>query len=642
MVAPMFNIGGLSSGLDTNSIIDQLLQMERQPIVKMQSRQAKLRTVDSAWGQVNTKLSGLRTALEKLDRLGDFKNAWTATSSNTAVATASVTGTPTAGSVSFSVGTLASAKQLSSSTAYATTDTLVGDGTFTVDVGGTQTSIDTTGLTVADLVKQVDAVAGVRAQAVSNVDGFHLVLSAEKTGTANAFTVSALQDDGTTPLLAWNAEVAATDAQITLAGMTVTRPTNGVDDLVDGVTLDLRTTGDVTVTTSRDVDGVVSRVKSLVEAVNGALTTIKSLSSYNTESGAGGALNGNGTARGLTSALRSAVSDVVSGLTGSYSYAGSIGISLTRDGAVELDEAKLNEALADDFAAVTGLFARGGTPTDPDVSYIYSSDDTTAGSYGITVATAATVASRTGTAFAGNPPQYFLIKTDDGSTVTVHVDANVTTTSDLVARINAALEAADVSTLEAYDDGGAVAMRESRYGSGIQFTVVDAEEDPANPGTYIEDTTPDWDVSGLAGTWSGTDVVATVTSPDGTPVEITGSGQFVTVPSGQGEDLQIKVAGTATGDRGTLTVTEGLAGRLSRVLSRYEGSTGAVQGERDRVTSQIDLFDDRIEAHEIRVSLRETTLRRQFTAMESALATLQSQGNWMASQLGSLNAQTRQ
>lgn len=632
MSTPLFNIGGIASGIDTNSMLEQLLQLERQPIRKIQARQAQLQRADDAWGQVNTKLSGLRAAITDLDRLDDFTDAWTATSSSTAVAGARVTGTPSAGSMSFSVGRLATAKQQSSATAYATTDTLVGTGTVTVDVGGTQTTIDTTGLTVADLAARIEELAGIRAQTVSANDGYHLVLTSEQTGTANAFTVTSAAGGGGA-LIDWNPEVAAADAEITIAGMTLTRSTNTVDDLVDGVTLDLVGTGSTTVATARDVDGVAAKVSGLVDALNGVLKTVEDLSAYDPDSRTTQPLAGEAAARSLASSLRSAVSDIVSGITGDHTYAGSIGISLTRHGAVELDETVLKDALAADFEGVTGLLARGGSASDVAVSYVYASDATVAGTYALDVTTAAATARITGDPWTTpDMDETFRLTADDGTTVDVTIAAG-TSLTDAVTQIAAELEAAGVTTVGVDGDTGALRFTEARYGSAYDITVEHLSSvgtGTSRPGLFGVATT------GTPVTASGADVAGTIGGE-----AAVGKGRHLTGSAGDPDGLQIRVGGTTTGARGTVTVTEGIVGRLSRVLSRFEGSDGVVELERDRIGSQLDLFDDRIEAHERRVSLREQTLRRQFTAMETALATLQSQGNWLSQQLSSLNAQNK-
>lgn len=81
---------------------------------------------------------------------------------------------------------------------------------------------------------------------------------------------------------------------------------------------------------------------------------------------------------------------------------------------------------------------------------------------------------------------------------------------------------------------------------------------------------------------------------------------------------------------------DGLTGAMDGVLSAAEGSGGAIASARQGIEGQIDLQQDRIDAIEHRLISRESTLRGQFTAMETALQQLQSQGDWLAGQLAGL------
>ena len=618
----MFSIGGIASGLDTENMVRQLIQLERMPVVKLQQQQASLRKVDDAWGDITKRLSSLRTAIDDLTKGSAFTDRWKTASSNEAVATASVTGTPNPGSTTFNVGQLATAQSTHSGTGLAGSDALVGAGDFTIKMAdGTTTTVaatDTT--TLAGLAMEIDGIAGVQASVVKRSDGDHrLVLTAEKTGTANAFEVTA----SPASLGAFN-PTAAQDAELTIGGLTVTRSSNTVTDLVEGVTLALTATGSTTVTTSQDVDSAVTSVKKLVDEVNSTLAKLKELTSYNAESRTAGPLQGDPTARRMVDQIRRGVMDVVGGLTGTNTTASSVGITMNRDGGFTLDEAKLATVLTQDPAAVDRLFSRSGSSALTGVAYSSSTSATAAGDYEVVVSQVAKVARLTGASYTApvTDPETFTITADDGTIVevTVGVGDNAAVAAE---KINAALAAADVSAISASvttlaDGTEALELSESRYGSAYEFTV------GAN-------------TLGLtAGTYAGHDVAGTI---DGQPAA--GSGRRLSLPTTStsgaaglvlnvGDDAPLNTAGM-------VTVSAGVAGRLDRILSNYEGTTGMVQSARDSLNGRIDLYQDRIDAFELRIASRETTIRRQFTAMETALHQLQSQGNWLAGQLGGLS-----
>ncbi len=634
MAQSMFNIGGIASGLDTESIISQLMSIERQPVTNLQNKQARLKAVDDAWGQINTKLSSLRDAIDGLDRANDFTNLWSTTSSNTSAVNASVSGTPSPGSVSFTVDKLASAQQMTSTTQFASADALVGGGsTFTVSTsGGTQlgsVALDAT-TTLTDLASQVDAMDGVRAQVVKAGTGdYRLVLSAESTGSDGAFTISSGNaafdvTDPSDPATDW-ITTPAVDAQVTMGGLAIKRSSNTITDLIDGVTLDLNaeSTTPVTVSTTRDVDGVVKKVKALVDAANGVIGKVADLTSYDADTKKAGTLNGDSTARQIARQLRDAITTQFSSLGSTYDYAGSVGIHLERDGTVSLDESALRDALDDDFDAVTDLFTRTGSSANANLSYVYATDTTVQGIYSVAVTKAADAARATSTGYtapaAGTTTDFTIVA--GGTNVNVSITDAETTAADAAAKIQGALDAQGVTTIQAgVDASGNLTLAETRYGSVYSFTVTDTSATPTND-------------FGLAGTYTGTDVEATIGGN-----AATGSGQYLTGTAGDTEGLQVKADATAGTFTADFDYSAGLGGTFSRLVSTMEGSTGSIQRQRDSAKSQIDGYQDQIDSYDVRLQQRELTLRKQFTAMETALQTLQSQGNWMAQQISGLSA----
>lgn len=616
----MFAIGGAMSGLDTTSMIRQLMDVERAPIYTFESRQAALRRQDDAWGGIVTKLSTLQSSVDKLKQPDALASKVAVSSSDESVATVTPATGAKPGSLTFSVAQLAAAHQTASSGTFASTSSLVGAGSYELTVDGQTTTITTDGsTTLADLAGRIDDLDGVTAQVVKVSDGVHqLIVASEETGLANAHSV-------TTDLSGLDAGTelrAAADAQITLgsgaSAITVSRSSNQVTDLLDGVTIGLKSAGgETTVTVAPDSDGVVESIKGLVDAVNGALREVKKHTAYDAASNRGGVLLGNSVTRSLSGDLRMAISDTVAGLTGDHTFASSVGISLTRTGEVELDETKLRDALAADPDAVANLFSRGGVASGSGYEYAASTTKTTPGTYEVNVSQIARVAAITGTTYAppALSPETFTITAPDGTTVsvTVAVGANA---AAAVSAINDAVAAANVTGLTASETsdglgGSAIRLETTAFGSSQSFTV------GANG------------VGLTAGTYTGQDVAGTVGGE-----AATGSGRILTASSGAPDGLAVRVTGAATGVLGDLTVTSGIADRLDRVLARYLDADGLISTARDSIETRIDDYDDQIEAYEERLEIRERALRRQFTAMETSMATLSAQGGWMAAQMG--------
>ncbi len=627
MTTPMFRISGLGSGLDTASMISQLMQVERQPIVRLENKQADLRAVDSAWSSIVTKLSGLRSAVQKLRQPSALSSQVTVESSSTAVA-AKVSGVADPGAITFSVERLATRHQIVAGSApFSSATAAVGQGSFVLRGAGGETLATITtdaATTLTQLAAQINGAQDqVSAQVVRTGDDAHrLVLTARSSGAAGRFSIDTdLADLAATPA----GTTEGVDAHLKVGSLDVYRSSNSISDLVPGVELTLRetTTGPVTLTVERDLEAMVKQISGYVEALNGALAALKGAS--RSDSNGRGVLAGDSLVRSITDGLRNAASGLISELGGPQS-ASAIGISVQRDGTFTLDEAKLRTALSEDLKGVADLFARSGRASDVDVGFVSASAKTQAGAHEIEVTAAARVAVATGAAWtppSGNPKTFSI--SSGGRTVQVTIDVGEGVAS-AVAKINAALRAAGLSSVIASDEGGALRLTGTQYGSAAGFDV-SGTDDPA-----------------LDGEHRGTDVVGTI---GGQPA--TGRGQVLTAESGPAEGLSVRV--TATQARvdgaggalalGALSLTHGIAARLEAVLDDAIGGGGSIARARDLTSTQIRRYDERIAEYEDRLLVRERALRAQFLAMETALAQMSSQSSWMASAFPTTNGASK-
>lgn len=613
-------IGGLSSGLDTAAMIEQLMQVERAPIQRLQQTRKSYQTKDEAWTSISTRLSGLRTAIDALASQSDLEGLLSAESSHPGRLSANVTGTADPQTIQLTVDQLATRHELISTGSFASPDSLVGAGTFTITVDGVDHDVVTDANTTLDgLASAINNLgAGVDASVIMiDESTAELRLVASETGAVSSFTASGDQPGlGTLSVVR-----SGQDAQVTMGSLTLTRSTNSVDDLIPGVTLDLLASGteEVTVTVGRDLDAAVNAVKEVVGQLNSAIDRIKELTVYNSESGAAGPLLGDATARRLLMDLQSAFSTVTTD-DPSYSHAAAVGIEIQRDGSITLDETKLRTALQDDFEAVSRLLSRSGSTTDTRLEYVRSTDATVNGTHAVEITQGAEFATVTGSAYAAPGTDITFQVTSGSTTADVTITAGATL-AEAIDAINASLSGAGISTITADEDAGAIRLSESRYGSSVGFEVTGS------------------DTLGLDGVYQGTDVQGTI---GGEPA--TGSGRLLTADGGDVDGLWVRVAATqdevtvAGGNLalGDIKVSGGLLGSLSSVVSTAEGSDGSISRARDHWAAQIEIVDDRIERFEDRLVQVEERLIRQFTAMEQALAQLQSQQSWMQSQLAGM------
>ncbi|MGY1683571.1 flagellar filament capping protein FliD [Geodermatophilus sp. SYSU D01176] len=356
------SVDGLVSGLDTTTLVSQLVAAEALPQTRLRTQLNATQAAANAYRAVNTKVDAVRTAAEALTAEG-LAAARTASSSATSV-TASATSTAVTGSrISFTVTSLASTASYLSSTTWdsATTDVRAprspepSPWPLTISrPDGTSTVIEPpAGATLAQTVAHINGLegAGVRATTVNTGNGYRLQLTSATSGAAGDVVVQAAAG---TPFTRTSF---ATDAVLDLGGVRISSSTNTFAELMTGVSVTVsEQNATAVVEVGEDPKTVAAKAKSLVDAVNSALGSIRTHS--NSETGSTAALKGDFELRTLTGQLLQAVSDAVGG-AGSP---GAIGIELTRDGTVTFDQTAFLAKLASDPDVVQRMLA--GAPGD--------------------------------------------------------------------------------------------------------------------------------------------------------------------------------------------------------------------------------------------------------------------------------------
>lgn len=346
------SIGGLASGLDTASLVSQLISAEALPQTRLKAQMSTAQKAADAYRAVNSKVDAVRTAAAALTADG-LAAPRTATSSAASV-TAAATSTAVPGSrLSFTVRSLASTASFVSGVTWQSTSTPVHTATdsdgSTVDQwpltisrpDGTKTVLTPpAGATLAQTVAYINGLedAGLRATALNTGSGYRLQLTSATSGEDGDFVVQPTAGSTFTQVSY------ATDAVLDLGGnVTIASSTNTFAEAMTGVSVTVtEKDAAAVIDIGEDPKSVAAKVKTLVDAVNSALGAIRTHS--NSEPGSTAALKGDFELRTLTTRLLQTMSDAVSG-AGSP---GAVGIELTRDGTVTFDEkaflAKLSAA----------------------------------------------------------------------------------------------------------------------------------------------------------------------------------------------------------------------------------------------------------------------------------------------------------
>jgi len=346
---------GLATGLDTATLVSQLVELRRTPIYRLESQRKSYENQIAALGTLKSKLEALQAAAQKLDTANEFASL-TATSSDETVLTVAAGSTAAPGTYDITVNALALA-QKSRSQGFDNTLVAVGEGTLTFTVGGEAQSLELSGYTsLEDLAARINSeISGVSATIVydgSPTGGYYLTLTGEA-GTAGAFTVdSSGLSGGTAPTFT---EVqAAADASLTIDGLAVTATSNHLEGVISGLTLDLQAVSavgtSVRVAVATDAAGVQEQVQGFIDAYNDLFSFLE------TETKTGGKLEGNATARTVGQRMENVMSASLS-TGGAYTILAQIGIERQQGTrTLKFDESKFETALADNYAAVRDLF----------------------------------------------------------------------------------------------------------------------------------------------------------------------------------------------------------------------------------------------------------------------------------------------
>ena len=387
-------IDGLVSGLDTTSLINQLMQVEAAPQTLLKSKQSSAKSFVSALQALNTKVASLAENAAKVAKPASW-NAFAATSSATSV-TAKAGETAQAGSVSFTVDAVAKA-QVSVSRETLDNSSLVAGIPPAVTVrggDGTLVTVQPTSGSLQDIARAINnaADAGIKATVVRVSGGenptYRLQFTGTSTGAEGSFEVYAgtkeaveaavLADDAepreTGPAL--NAlridatpVTTATDAQITLwkgtaAQQVYTQSSNTFSGLLTGVDVTVTkvtAAGEdpATVTVAQDTEALKKLASGLVGALGVVLSEVASRTAVTTTTESdgttkvsGGLFTGDSAVRAIQQQLVEAASYPVDDVSPS-----TVGFTLGKDGTFTFDEATFTAALADDPAKVQAVIS---------------------------------------------------------------------------------------------------------------------------------------------------------------------------------------------------------------------------------------------------------------------------------------------
>ncbi len=413
--------------------------------------------------------------------------------------------------------------------------------------------------------------------------------------------------------------VAGQDAEITLDGITFTRSTNQISDVIAGITLDLIGADEnatITLNVVRDYEGVKGKIKELVDSYNKVMSYIAAQNEAPGEGNATKPLYADTSLYTVKSTLRSIILSGVTGLDSGLDHLSLIGINIDKTGQLSINNAKLDGYLQSNFEDVVNLFSAQGTSMNSSLTYITSGINMAEGDYEVEITQTATRASAVGSGFSGvlSEDATLTLTNARGKEETITLSAGLN-----IASIVNAINSGNTLGIVAENDGGQLRISSSTYGSSGEFTL-------SVTGGNL----------GLAdGTYAGLDVAGRIREQGSSDwMSMTGRGQTLIGDDDQAvEGLRLRYTGPETGMI-DFSFIKGVGDKLDKALHYMsDGIDGYVANKQKSLQNQINNIDKKIDRMEMRLTKYQETLIAKYTAMERLLSQLQSQQSWLMNQI---------
>ena len=370
----MADFGALSSlGLGSQGalnydIIDKLKKADESALVKPIENKIDLdKKREDSLSQLTTQLSLLKSDASTLSYDNIYLKVSTDISGSSATAT--VQDGVSSQTISLDVTNIAT-NDVKESNSFSSKDSTFTSGADTLKfelASGYNFSISVDGNTkLSDLADQINNNSNGKITAsILNVGGttpYKLIIKSTDTGADNAITVSST-GGGTAAddLNLTTVGSGAQDANFTYNGVSITRSSNDISDLINGVDIKLIDSGKTTIKISQDTDSIKDTVKSFIENYNTLVDNLKELTKYNPKTKETGIFQNVSQVRDIKNELN----NIIFNFDSSGHSLSEFGITLNSADHLELDESTLDNKLQSNPKSVQDFF-KGGTTTHPD------------------------------------------------------------------------------------------------------------------------------------------------------------------------------------------------------------------------------------------------------------------------------------
>lgn len=633
---------GIGSGLDIENLVSQLVFAEVAPASgRIAGREAAYQAQISALGSLKATLSTFEGSLSSVADLTTYQ-AKAVTSSAVSKISATATSEAQSGEYALTVSNLARAQSQVANATFPSNTTSVGSGTLTLTINSVSTDVEIS--SGQDSLEQVAAAinaSGAKVNAVVINDGsdFRLAFTATDTGLSNVVSVSVDDDDnddtnssGLSRLASANLTetVTALDAALTINGLSLTSSSNTLRDSIAGVDITLNavteTNETVALLVADNTAAIALAVNEFVTGFNDLWTTLKDLTSYDSDTGTSSVLTGDATVRSIETQIRSILNSPVQNALTTKELLAEIGVttnSLT--GLLEIDSAALNDSIANNLDDLAAIFSDYAISTSSNITYRGATTETDPGTYAVA---GSLISSTSGELlFTTAVPDFsyngngndanFDISVDGGVAQSVSLSSNLGDLTSLVAELNSQIAGATVTANSS--NGLTFTSDTTGTSSSVQITNADTN---ATTGLGISNTT------GTTGTavygYSLDGVAATLN---------TSTGYYSGISLTPSEGLVFEIGENAVGAVGSLTFSKGIASSLTAYIDSILSSDGTLESKISGLQDSVTDLVSQQEALDLRALSLEARYRRQFNALDGLIAQLNTTQSFLSSAL---------
>jgi flagellar hook-associated protein 2 len=371
------NLTGIVSGLDSSKIIEATMASKRRPVVRLEGLVKGVDAKISAVSDIQSQLKKLEEQMDKMEDISDVLSLSGKVGSGSEddegldVINISATGEASEGSYEVTVTSMASPEKMRSDSTYDTKNSEVKAGSLEITLDGetddTVTIIIEQGDTVSSIADKINASdAAVNASLIFDGSDYRLQIVAEETGyttgtASEALVITESYTGASGSQLNLSEIGVATNAVVNIDGLDMEFQDNSLDEVLEGVTIDLKGVGTTSFTIANDKTGTKENIEAFIEVYNETIAVIKKHLTVTENSDRNSSLNGDSSIGNLKNKIQDIIGAAVSGVDGTYSALAHIGITTEASGKLSIDSDDLDEAMDKDLKSIGQLFATDDT-----------------------------------------------------------------------------------------------------------------------------------------------------------------------------------------------------------------------------------------------------------------------------------------